>query len=399
MISRDVVLDEFSWCVCGNIGVGNTLDTDEDLVSLDMESDNNPSGNAPSSETLESESEGSSNSEPSDEELHESPDSTSPNSEKPPSPSDDSSESGGLPLNQVHSQQHPRPEPHRSGRVRNPVSQWWRAMYSAGITSHANVATNIPNSYKQAVNGPKVAFWQKGIDKELASHRKNRTWTLVPRSDATNVLTSRWVFNVKQLPDKNGKLCEALKARLVARGFQQIEGIDYSETFAPVIKFTTIRLLLAVALFDLELHQMDVITASLNGDLDEDIYMEQHEGCVDGANPDFVCKLLKAIYGLKQAHRQWHYKIDSFLLIELGFKTTRSDPCLYIKREGNSVMIIALYVDDLLLAGSDLDAILSIKGELNKRFEMKDMCEAKVCIGLEIHRNRGAGQLWLGQRK
>ena len=103
--------------------------------------------------------------------------------------------------------------------------------------------------------------WQKGIDKELASHRKNRTWTLVPRSDATNVLSSRWVFNVKQLPDENGKLCEAAKDRLVARGFQQIEGIDYSETFAPVIKFTTIRLLLAlVAHFDLELHQMDVIT-------------------------------------------------------------------------------------------------------------------------------------------
>ena len=208
------------------------------------------------------------------------------------------------------------------------------------------------------------------------------------------------MFNVKQLPDENGKLCEAAKARLMARGFQQIEGIDYSETFAPVIKFTTIRLLLAlVAHFDLELHQMDVVTAFLNGDLDEDIYMEQPEGCADGANPDFVCKLLKAIYGLKQAHRQWHYKIDSLLLIHLGFKKTRSDPCLYIKREGNSVMIIALYVDDLLLAGSDLDAILWMKGELKKRFEMKDLGEAKVCIGLEIHRNRGAGQLWLGQRK
>ena len=186
----------------------------------------------------------------------------------------------------------------------------------------------------------------------------------------------------------------------VARGFQQIEGIDYSETFAPVIKFTTIRLLHAlVAHFDLELHQIDVVTAFLNGDLDEDIYMEQPEGCADGTNPDFVCKLLKAIYSLTQAHRKWHYKIDSFLLTELGFKTTRSDPCLYIKREGNSIMIIALYVDDLLLAGSDLDAILWMKGELNKRFEMNDLGEAKVCMGLEIHRNRGTGQLWLGQRK
>ena len=158
VISRDVVFDEFGSGVCGNIGVGNILDTDVDLVSLDIESDNNPSGNAPSSETLESESEESNNSESADEEYHESPDSTSPNAETPPSPSDNSSESGKLPLNQVHSQEQPRSEPRRSGRVRNPVSQWWRAMYSAGITSHAHVVTNIPNSYKQAVNGPKVSF-------------------------------------------------------------------------------------------------------------------------------------------------------------------------------------------------------------------------------------------------
>ena len=124
VISRDVVFDEFSSGVCGNIGVGNTLDTDEDVVSLDIESDNNTSDNAPSSETLESESGKSSNSEASDEELHESPDTTTPNTETAPSLSDDSSESGELPTNQVHSQEQPRPEPRRSGRVRNPVSHW-----------------------------------------------------------------------------------------------------------------------------------------------------------------------------------------------------------------------------------------------------------------------------------
>ena len=155
------------------------------------------------------------------------------------------------------------------------------------------------------MNGSKVAFWQKGIDKELASHHKTHIWTLVPSSEANNVLTSRWVFNVKQLPDENGKLAEAVKVKVVARGFQRIEGIEYTETFAPVIKFTTIRLLLAlVAHFDLELHQMDVVTASLNGNLEEDIHMEQPEGCIDGGKSDFVCKLLKAIYGLKEAHRQ-----------------------------------------------------------------------------------------------
>ena len=236
---------------------------------------------------------------------------------------------------------------------------WWRAMLTAGLLSHAHVITEIPNSYREAMSSTKVTFWQKGIDKELASQHKNNTWKLVPRSQASNILTSRCVFGVKQLPDESGKLVETAKGRLVARGFQQVEGLDYTETFAPVVKFTTIRLLLAlVAHFNLELHQMDVVTASLNGDLDEDMYMEQPEGCIDKAQLDSVCKLLKAIYGLKKAHRQWHSKIDEFLIAELGFKTTCSDPCLYIRRQSNVTMIIALYMDDLLLAGSDLEAIL-----------------------------------------
>ena len=208
------------------------------------------------------------------------------------------------------------------------------------------------------------------------------------------------MFNVKQLPDENRNLAETAKGSLFARGFQQIEGVDYTETLAPVIKFTTIHLLLAlVAHFDLDLYQMDVDTAFLNVDLEEDIYMEQPEACIDGGKPDFLCKLLKAIYDLKQAHRQWHSKIDSFLISELGSDTNRSDPCLYIKRDRISVMVVALYVDDLLLAGSDLKAILWMKGELNQRFEMKDLSEAKVCIELEIRRKRVSGELWMGQQQ
>ena len=179
-----------------------------------------------------------------------------------------------------------------------------------------------------------------------------------------------------------------------------MQGLDYTETYAPVIKFTTIRLLLAlVAHYDLELHQIDVVTEFLNGDLDEDIYMEQPEGCIDKRKSDHVCKLLKALYGLKHAHRQWHAKVDDFLIGELGFKTSRSDPCLYIKRISNTTMLIALYVNDLLLAGSDINVITWMKGELNKRFEMKDLGEAKVCIGLEIQRDRTAKTLSLTQTK
>ena len=287
-----------------------------------------------------------------------------------------------------------------STRARKAPGSWWKAMVTAGLLSHAHMITEIPNSYKQAMASPKASFCQKGIDKELASQHKNKTWQLVPRSQASNVLTSRWVFRVKQLPDESGKLVETAKGRLVARGFEQVEGLECTETFAPVFKFTTIRLLLAlVAHFDLELHQMDVVTAFLNGDLEEEIYMEQPDGCIDKAKPDSVCKLLKAIYGPKQTHRQWHSKIDEFLIVELGFKTTRSDPCLYIRRQGNVIMIMALYVDDLLLAGSDLEAILWMKNELNKRFDMKDLGEAKTCIGLEIDRIRSENILTVTQSK
>ncbi|CDF39892.1 unnamed protein product [Chondrus crispus] len=288
----------------------------------------------------------------------------------------------------------PIPAVRRSSRVSRPPGSWWRSNFAAALLSHAHVAIEGRNTFKQATNGPRAAFWQTGIDKELASQTKNRTWKLVPPSEVSNILTSRWVFNVKQLPDANGNIVESAKARLVARGFQQVQGLDYTETYAPVIKFTTIRLLLAlVAHYDLELHQMDVVTAFLNGDLDEDIYMEQPEGCIDKSKSDHVCKLLKALYDLKQAHRQWHAKVNDFLIGELGFETSRSDPCLFIKRIGNTIMLIALYVDDLLLAGSDIDAIKWMKGELNKRFEMKDLGKAKVCIGLEIERDRSAKTL------
>lgn len=121
-----------------------------------------------------------------------------------------------------------------------------------------------------------------------------------------------------------------------------------------------------MAHFDLEQRQMDVVTAFLNGNLDEDIYMEQPDGCADGAKPDFVRKFLKAIYGLKQAHRRFHYIVNSFLLTGLAFKTICSAPCLYIKREINFDMIISLFVDDLLLASSDLNAMLWMKGELGE---------------------------------
>ena len=287
----------------------------------------------------------------------------------------------------------------RSTRVSKKPTAWWRSYVAVG-PQKALLSNHVPLTFTQATSGVDASFWKPGIDAERGAHKRNGTWYLVPPSEATNVLTSKWVFNVKDLPGSNGGFTQKAKARLVARGFQQVHGVDYNETYAPVVKLTSIRVLLAiVAHMDLELHQMDVVTAFLNGDIEEDIYMEQPEGCRDPSKPDYVCKLRKALYGLKQAPRRWNAKIDDFLTVKLKFRACPSDPCIYTKYENDQIVIIALYVDDLLLAGNDLSAIAWIKGELSRRFEMKDLGEARIILGLEIIRDRNSRKVWLSQTK
>lgn len=143
----------------------------------------------------------------------------------------------------------------------------------------------------------------------------------MPRPEARNILTSKWVFQKKDKGDGNGARIVKYKARFVTRVFQHLHGVDYDETFAPVVKFSTLHMFLAlVAAENLELHRMDVKIAFLNGELEEDIFMEQPEGFVDKQRPAFVCKLLKALYGLKQVPRQWFARINAFL-VNLGFES------------------------------------------------------------------------------
>ena len=283
----------------------------------------------------------------------------------------------------------------RSTRARRTPSEWWKSYVSTENIPIALLSNLVPITYSQAISSDDASFWKTGIDVERSAHERHGTWVLVPRSEASNILTSRWIFNVKDLPDGGYKA----KARLVARGFQQVQGVDYNETYAPVVKLTSIRILLAiVAHFDLELHQMDVVTAFLNGEMDEDVYMEQPEGCQNTSKPDHVCKLVKALYGTKQGPRMWNVKIDDFLK-DLKFRSSTYDPCIYIRYLKGKMLLVALYVDDLLLAGNDLDAILWMKGELNKRFEMKDLGEARMCLGLEISRDRHKKILNVSQAK
>ena len=398
VVSRDVTFDESIVPEVSISGkkLSKSIDFDvesEQLVSLDVTHNSQPAPAAVTNESQVAPSEVENNANTTETEIE--PDEIELENDNPDDSSDEISTGKALLPTSPRSSEPLR----RSHRVRRAPSEWWKAFVTEEQLENfplALISNHVPVTYKQAVSGQDASFWETGIESERSAHRKLGTWTLVPRSEASNVLTNKWVFNVKNLPDGG----EKAKARLVARGFQQVQGVDYHETYAPVVKLTSIRVLLSiVAHLDLELHQMDVVTAFLNGDMDEDVYMEQPEGCKDPTKPDHVCKLVKALYGTKQAHRRWHLKIDVFLVQDLGFRSSAHDPCIYIKCEGGKVMIIALYVDDLLLAGNDIEAILWMKGELNNRFEMKDLGEAKVCLGLEIVRDRKSKTLRVSQTK
>ena len=170
----------------------------------------------------------------------------------------------------------------------------------------------------------------------------------------------------------------------MAKGFTQVEGVDYTDTFSPVSSKDSLRIVFSlVAHYDLELHQMDVKTAFLNGELQEDIYMHQPLGFIKEGQEEMVCKLEKSIYGLKQASRQWFLKFDE-KVTTFGFKENKADDCIYIyiKVCGSRFIFLVLYVDDILLASNDMNLLKETKGLLAKTFDMKDLGEASFVLGI-----------------
>ncbi|CAL0331319.1 unnamed protein product [Lupinus luteus] len=178
------------------------------------------------------------------------------------------------------------------------------------------------------------------------------------------------------------------KARLVAKGFRQRENVDFFDTYSPVTRITSIRVQISLAVInDLIVHQMDVKTAFLNGDLNEEIYMEQPEGFIIHGQENKVCKLDKSLYGLKQAPKQWHEKFND-LMISNEFKVNESDKCIYYKSENDIYTILCLYVDDLLIFGSNINVVNNVKSSLCNNFDMKDLGETDVIIGIKITRSK-----------
>lgn len=263
----------------------------------------------------------------------------------------------------------------------------YEQLFSAGfaLVSIETPLHGEPSSYKQAINRPDAEAWLAAMKDEYQSLVGAGTFVLVSLPPGANLITCRWVYKVKLNPDGS---VNRYKARLVARGFTQRHGIDYTHTFAPVVKFQSIRALLAIAAAEgWVIHQMDVITAYLNGELEHEIYMAQPEGFIEEQNKGLVCSLKKSLYGLKQAGRAWNKKIHE-VLTGLGFVKMEADHCVYQFIDRTTVIWLCLYVDDLLLFSNQLPALVAFKARLSNQFKMKDLGEAEFVLGIAITRDR-----------
>lgn len=261
----------------------------------------------------------------------------------------------------------------------------------AEVYARCNVALLEPGTVEEAKGSVE---WASAMKEELSMINKNNTWQLVSKPDHKKTIGVKWVFKTKLNP--NGTV-NKYKARLVVKGYAQVSGVDYSETFAPVARMDTIRLLLAVAAQKRwTIYQLDVKSAFLNGDLSEDIYVDQPEGFVVKGHEDKVYKLRKALYGLKQAPRAWYSKIDCYLH-QLGFQKSLSEVTLYYKQSERGLVVVSIYVDDLLVTGEKESEIVKLKVGLMKQFEMTDLGRMSYFLGMEIQQKEG--EIFICQRK
>lgn len=254
----------------------------------------------------------------------------------------------------------------------------------------AMTAGEEPRSYSEAI---KHRVWRDSMKREVVAHEELGTWDLATLPPGKTAIASKWVHRIKYNADGT---IERHKSRLVGCGNRQVAGEDYDETFAPVVKMTTVRSLLSlVAKRGWELHQMDVHNAFLHGDLEEEVYMRLPPGFTH-SDPRKVCRLRKAIYGLKQASRCWFAKLSNALL-EFGFVQAYEDYSLFIYTKDSKEVRVLVYVDDLVLASNDLSLLTKFKTYLGDCFRMKDLGKLKYFLGIEVARSDEG--IFLSQRK
>jgi hypothetical protein len=258
------------------------------------------------------------------------------------------------------------------------------------IAMVSSIRESEPSTFEEATSRQ---VWRDAMMEEYNSIMKNDVWEVVPRPEGKSVVTSKWLYKLKHAADGS---IEKYKARFVARGFSQVEGVDYDETFAPVARYTSIRAVISIAAeMGWKIHQMDVKTAFLNGLIEEEVYIEQPLGFEVHGRESHVCRLKKALYGLKQAPRAWYSRIDAYLQ-QLGFEKSEADPNLYFIMVGEDPLILLLYVDDLFITGAER-LISSCKESLASEFEMTDIGLMHYFLGLEVWQE--PGHIFLGQGK
>jgi hypothetical protein len=250
-----------------------------------------------------------------------------------------------------------------------------------GIAENHPRQSPLPKSYKSALLDPN---WAAAMREEYLALLSNNTWQLVPRPPNANIVSGKWVFRKKFHSD--GSLSR-YKARWVCRGFSQQHGIDYDETFSPVVKPGTIRTILSIAVSSQwPIHQLDVKNAFLHGSLNETVYCQQPLGFEDSTLPTHVCLLQKSLYGLKQAPRAWFQRFSTFLQT-IGFSPSRSDYSLFVYHSNNQVAYLLLYVDDIVLTASSSDFLHHIISLLQNEFSMTDLGSLHHFLGIAVTRD------------
>ena len=263
--------------------------------------------------------------------------------------------------------------------------------YTTLFRSASLQSVSIPTDWKVAKEDQK---WRAAMLEELQALRKNKTWELVTLPTGKRAVSCKWVYTVKQ--NAQGKI-ERYKARLVARGYTQTYGIDYDETFAPVAKMNTVRILISCATnFGWPLHQLDVKNAFLHGDLHEEVYMEIPPGFSSAETTGKVCRLKKSLYGLKQSPRAWFDKFRR-AVCDMGYRQCNGDHTVFYRHFKGKITILAVYVDDIIITGDDEGEIARLKKCLSKAFEVKDLGRLKYFLGIEVARS--AKGIALSQRK
>lgn len=268
--------------------------------------------------------------------------------------------------------------------------------YVSDVESDDQILTNVdycyrmcdlPQTFVEAMNSNESKMWVKAMEDEISSLQENNTFTLTTLPEGKHAVGGRWVYSIKSNIDET----ETYKARYVAKGYSQVMGVDYIETFSPTANITSIRALMQMAAqYDLELHQMDVKTAYLHAPIDCEIYMEQPKGFEVKSNrgDKLVCKLNKSLYGLKQSGRNWNKMLHVYLT-ENDFIQNLADYCVYSKRSGKDRVIIIIWVDDLIIAASDNSLLKDVKEMLTSKFKMKDLGKLKHFLGIDFDQSKG----------